>query len=247
MRMANYHEDNNSFMIYKDWEAYFKSLDDMEEAGELIMALFAFAKRGELAEFTGALKMAFAFMSDQLERDGIKWENKCTKNAENGKKGGRPRKPMVNEETERFSEKTEKTERFSEKPKKPDTDTDTDTETDTVKDIKQAKPVKKSVSSEFERIWKEYPRKEGHKEALAAFEKAIKKGTTVEQIENGIQAYCEHIKKCNIERQYIKQGSTYFRGEHWNDVYDDSETTTAEPKKKTSYDLSKVIPAIPVN
>lgn len=246
MRMANYHEDNNSFMIYKDWEAYFKSLDDMEEAGELIMALFAFAKRGELAEFTGALKMAFAFMSDQLERDGIKWENKCTKNAENGKKGGRPRKPMVNEETERFSEKTEKTERFSEKPKKPDTDTDTDTdtETDTVKDIKQAKPVKKSVSSEFERIWKEYPRKEGHKEAMAAFEKAIKKGTTIEQIESGIQAYCEHIKKCNIERQYIKQGSTYFRGEHWNDVYDDSETATAEQKKKSSYDLSKVIPAI---
>ena len=104
-----------------------------------------------------------------------------------------------------------------------------------------------TIEQEFERIWKQYPKREGRKDALAAFEKAIKKGTTVEQIESGIQAYCEHIKKCNIERQYIKQGSTYFRGEHWNDVYDDSATATAEPKKKTSYDLSKVIPAIPVN
>ena len=104
-----------------------------------------------------------------------------------------------------------------------------------------------TIEQEFESIWKQYPKREGRKDALAAFEKAIKKGTTVEQIENGIQAYCEHIKKCNIDRQYIKQGSTYFRGEHWNDVYDDSATTTAEPKKKSSYDLSKVIPAIPTN
>lgn len=239
--MADYHEDNASFMMYKEWEELFESLDSMEEAGELIMALFAFAKRGEIAEFRGALKMAFIMMSNQLERDGAKWERNRQKNIENGKKGGRPRKPMVNEETERFSEETEKTEGFLEKPKKPVK----------VKDkVKVEVEVKEKISPNaeaFERIWKQYPKREGRKDALAAFEKAIKKGTTVEQIESGIQAYCEHIKKCNIERQYIKQGSTYFRGEHWNDVYDDSSATTAEPKKKTSYDLSKVIPAIPVN
>lgn len=239
--MADYHEDNASFMMYKEWEELFESLDSMEEAGELIMALFAFAKRGEIAEFRGALKMAFIMMSNQLERDGAKWERNRQKNIENGKKGGRPRKPMANEETERFSEETEKTERFLEKPKKPVK----------VKDkVKVEVEVKEKISPNaeaFEKVWAQYPKREGKKDALAAFEKAIKKGTTVEQIENGIQAYCEHIKKCNIDRQFIKQGSTYFRGEHWNDVYDDSATTTAEPKKKTSYDLSKVIPAIPVN
>lgn len=238
--MADYHEDNASFMMYKEWEELFESLDSMEEAGELIMALFAFAKRGEIAEFRGALKMAFIMMSNQLERDGAKWERNRQKNIENGKKGGRPRKPMVNEETERFSEETEKTERFSEKPKKPVK----------VKDkVKVEVEVKEKISPNaeaFEKVWAQYPKREGRKDALAAFEKAIKKGTTVEQIENGIQAYCEHIKKCNIDRQFIKQGSTYFRGEHWNDVYDDS-AATAEPKKKTSYDLSKVIPAIPTN
>ena len=128
--------------------------------------------------------------------------------------------------------------------------TETDGNGDRIRIEKENKNKNNNISPNaeaFERIWKQYPKREGRKDALAAFEKAIKKGTTVEQIENGIQAYCEHIKKCNIDRQYIKQGSTYFRGEHWNDVYDDSATTTAEPKKKASYDLSKVIPAIPTN
>ena len=239
--MADYHEDNASFMIYKEWEEYFNSLDSIEEAGELIMALFAFAKRGEVAEFKGALKMAFIVMSNQLERDGVKWERTCERRKAGGFKGGRPPKPKGSDENQ---EDTEKTLRFSEKPLEPDKVKDKVKDKDKDKD-----KVKEKISPNaeaFEKVWAQYPKREGKKDALAAFEKAIKKGTTVEQIENGIQAYCEHIKKCNIDRQFIKQGSTYFRGEHWNDVYDDS-AATAEPKKKTSYDLSKVIPAIPVN
>jgi hypothetical protein len=113
--MKNYHEDNKSFMMYKEWEDYFESLDNMEEAGELIMALFAFAKRGEIAEFKGALKMAFIMMTKQLDRDGKKWEERCRINAENGKKGGRPVKPVENTDE---NEKPKKTERFPEKPNK---------------------------------------------------------------------------------------------------------------------------------
>ena len=77
--MADYHTDNAVFLVYKDWETLFDSLDSNEEAGELIKALFAFAKRGEIAEFSGALKMAFIIMSRQLDKDGIKWQEKCEK------------------------------------------------------------------------------------------------------------------------------------------------------------------------
>lgn len=104
-----------------------------------------------------------------------------------------------------------------------------------------------TIEQEFERIWEDYPRKQGHKEALAAFERSVKHGASIEDIHKGVLRYKEHIEKCRIEKQYIKQGSTYFKQEAWQDVYDDSATATAEPKKKTSYDLSKVIPAIPVN
>lgn len=104
------------------------------------------------------------------------------------------------------------------------------------KEIKKNNNISSSNSDEFDRLWAMYPRKEGRKEAKAAFERAIKKGETVDKIESGIKAYCEHIRKNNTEKQYIKQGSTYFRQEAWNDVYDDSPVT--ETKRKSSYDIT---------
>lgn len=65
--------EKKAFLLYYDWETLFDSLDSNAEAGELIKALFAFAKRGEITEFSGALKMAFIFMSQQLARDSDKW------------------------------------------------------------------------------------------------------------------------------------------------------------------------------
>lgn len=94
-----------------------------------------------------------------------------------------------------------------------------------------------SNAEAFERIWKQYPRKQGRKEALAAFERAIKHGTTVEEIENGIKRYKKHIADCKIEPQYIKQGSTYFRNESWNDDY--SESANVPDAEKPSYDLDE--------
>ncbi len=66
--------EKKAFLLYYDWETLFDSLDNNEEAGELIKALFAFAKRGEITEFSGALKMAFIVMSQQLARDCDKWD-----------------------------------------------------------------------------------------------------------------------------------------------------------------------------
>lgn len=42
----NYHTDNKSFIVYKDWEEYLETLTD-EETGRLFRALFAYAKRAE--------------------------------------------------------------------------------------------------------------------------------------------------------------------------------------------------------
>lgn len=80
-------EGKVAFLVYYDWETLFDTLNSNEEAGELIKALFAFAKRGEIAEFTGALKMAFVFMSQQIERDAEKWEGIRVARSLAGKKG----------------------------------------------------------------------------------------------------------------------------------------------------------------
>lgn len=123
----NYHSDNKSFVIYKDWEEYVDALGSDEEAGKLFKALFAFAKRAEEAEFVGALKMAFIVMRNSIERDGEKWENTCSVRSEAGKKGGRPSK------TNDFSENQIKANGFFEKQtkaKKADKETDKDTDTE---------------------------------------------------------------------------------------------------------------------
>ena len=99
----------------------------------------------------------------------------------------------------------------------------TDCNTEKEKELELEKEKKsKSNADAFDHLWSLYPRKEGKKEAFEAFKRAAKKGATVEQIENGIRSYCEHIRKNGIEKRFIKQGSTYFRQEAWNDVYDDS-------------------------
>lgn len=109
----NYHTDNKSFLVYKDWEEYLETVTD-EEAGRLFRALFAYAKRAEETRFEGALRMLFTMMRNTLDRDGKKWEDICEARSE-----GR-----------RNSEKTKVTEvtkvNDTEKDKGTDTDTDTD-------------------------------------------------------------------------------------------------------------------------
>ena len=236
MRMADYHKDNASFMLYKNWRALFDSCTD-EEAGRLIKALFGFACDGEVPELDRMLSGIFMMMTQQMKADGEKWERTCERRKAGGCKGGRPSKPKGSNENLKVLEETEETKRFLEKPIEPD------------KISKDKISKDNNISSNakaFESIWEDYPRKQGHKEAFAAFERSIKHGASIEDIHKGVLRYKEHIEKCRIEKQYIKQGSTYFKQEAWNDVYDDS-AATAEPKKKTSYDLSKVIPAIPTN
>ena len=98
----NFHTDNKAFMLYKDWEDIFQALDSSEEIGELVMALFAYAKRGESPKLSGGAKIAFLMMRAAIERDGIAWEEMCAQRSERAKKGGRPKKNAeeVQEDTE---------------------------------------------------------------------------------------------------------------------------------------------------
>lgn len=82
---------------------------------------------------------------------------------------------------------------------------------------------------EFEELWKLYPRKEGKKQAYAAYKRAIKNGTKNEDIRKGIENYVEQIRIKGRPIEYIKQGSTYFRNEHWTDELDMTDTGGSDP------------------
>ena len=120
--MRDYHSENKSFQVYKEWEDIVEALGSDEEAGRLFKALFAYASRGEEPDFSGALKIAFLVMSQQFERDGGKWAERCEVNRLNGTKGGRPKKTIS--KTERLSEKAKKADKDEDKEEDKDKDED---------------------------------------------------------------------------------------------------------------------------
>lgn len=79
--------------------------------------------------------------------------------------------------------------------------------------------TKEIYMSEFESLWKQYPRKIGKPKALKAYIKARKGGTTFEAVQAGLNAYLQQISANKTETAYIKHGSTWFNGECWNDDY----------------------------
>lgn len=78
---------------------------------------------------------------------------------------------------------------------------------------------KADYEHEFNEIWGLYPRKQGKQNAYKAYCKAREKGVGADEIGRGITAYKHYIETNNVEPQYIKQGSTWFNGQCWNDDY----------------------------
>lgn len=83
-------------------------------------------------------------------------------------------------------------------------------------------PGRAHLATEFDELWKLYPRKEGKKAALAAYVKArTRKDNPAQKIDvyMGIVNYNAAIKAAGTPMQYIMQGSTFFRGERWTDDF----------------------------
>lgn len=124
-----------------------------------------------------------------------------------------------------------------------DIDIDIDTETDQNKEeeLKREKAeVEAEIQTEFETLWKMYPRKLGKPKALKAYIKARKSGTTYEQVEQGIKNYLAEIKAQKTATEYIKHGSTWFNGECWNDEYNTTVSTSPQyqqPKQSETDDF----------
>lgn len=95
-------------------------------------------------------------------------------------------------------------------------------------DIKPNSKPNINISSifeqEFEEIWSMYPKKQGKSNALKAYIKARKNETSKEDVWIGLGNYIAYIKANKTATQYIKNGSTWFNQECWNDDYSVIET-----------------------
>ncbi len=119
MTMEN--KAHSGFILYKNFFTQFSMLD-LEDRGRLITAIFELELGQEpTLSLSPAAAMAFSFIKDTLIRDRESYDEICRRNAENGKKGGRPKKREPSGEdggADASRKKTQKTEGFCEKPKK---------------------------------------------------------------------------------------------------------------------------------
>lgn len=136
-------KQKSSFLIYHEYREPLKLLTD-EQRGQLLMALIDYSESGVVPELDGISMMAFSFIQSQMDRDSKKYENRCSSNRENGKKGGRPKKENDSEENPK-------------NPKKPIKIKNKDKE----KDINKNTMCKSEADALFERVWKLYPQKRG--------------------------------------------------------------------------------------
>lgn len=71
-----------SFILYTSYYDILEELTD-EQFGQLMRALFVYAREGEAPQLPVAIKMAFAFIRDDMDRNAAKYEKKCARLREN--------------------------------------------------------------------------------------------------------------------------------------------------------------------
>lgn len=78
---------------------------------------------------------------------------------------------------------------------------------------------KNSMAALFNKIWAIYPKKTLKQSGLLAYKKAIKKGVTHEEIEQGVLNYVAYQK---LNSSWLKpmDGGRWFQKERWTDEYD---------------------------
>ena len=75
----------NFVLYYEDYEATREF--SLEQKGQLWNAIFEYSIHGKIPKLDPPLTVAFRFIQGKLDRDLVKYQETCTRNAENGRKG----------------------------------------------------------------------------------------------------------------------------------------------------------------
>ena len=78
-------DGNKGILLYFDMRDMLVALDDADR-GKLLLALLNYGEFGEVPDFSGVLKIAFASVKPQIEKSIAAYKAKCEQNRENAKK-----------------------------------------------------------------------------------------------------------------------------------------------------------------
>lgn len=131
------------FCAYHSYLEAMEPLNDAER-GRLFTACLTYSMTGEVPQLTGNERFVFPSLKGQIDRDKQRFAEFDRKQAENGRKGGRPRKKTKEAaEEEGSSSKPEKPTGFSENPKNPTLFWETQKSQDKEKDKDKDKDIDK--------------------------------------------------------------------------------------------------------
>lgn len=217
-------DKKNSFVMYSDYLEHFQRLSN-EDAGILIKAILRYVSGLVPGEMPPVADMAFSFIRNQLDRDIKTYEDKCKKNRENGKLGGRPKKAngfsekrMDKEKANGFSEKHTDNDNDSDNDTDNDTDTDNDSDTDNdINNINTSVGIvdgadsvnSKENSSGFEEFWRTYPKKADKGAAFKKYNDRLQEGYTDAQLITAARNYRAECERKNTDDKYIKYPKTF--------------------------------------
>lgn len=95
-----------------------------------------------------------------------------------------------------------------------------------------------TYEDEFEKLWKLYPRKEGKQVAHKVYLSLRKKNeVSYEQVEKGILAYIQELKRNRTQDKFILHGSTYFNQRRWEDELPEVENKTEKQVTEEEQDF----------
>lgn len=94
------------FCCYHSYLKKCRQLTD-QEVGRLFRALLLYSSTGEAQRLSGNEAIAYDFIVDDIDRARANYAAMCQRNAENGRLGGRPKKPGGFSETQKSQNKNE--------------------------------------------------------------------------------------------------------------------------------------------
>ncbi|KAF1297502.1 hypothetical protein BAU15_07240 [Enterococcus sp. JM4C] len=75
------------------------------------------------------------------------------------------------------------------------------------------------IKAEFEKIWRNYPKKTNKVSGEKYFLQAIDEGIDIEVIKTGILNYSQYVEENEIDFKYVLSGGNFFKNKRWEDEW----------------------------
>lgn len=205
--------------VRADFDQVTEALTD-EEKGRLLLAMVRYAQDGEEPQLSGSERILWPVFRADINNE----MQRCQTLAENGSKGGRPRKAENQTEPEETNENQTKPKNslvFEEK--EAEKENEKEERSKEVKDKEKGEekerenaPAREETQG-FELFWSDYPRKEGKKAARKAWDKIRPGQDQLGQILNALRIQKKSDQWTRDGGQYIPHPATWLNGERWKD------------------------------